>query len=178
MGITRRKKGSKVPGKSTKLIREEADCVRKALGLGTKKVSMISIIEFILPSLLSGFSYEIKTKDEMGSDEALTYPDRSLILIREDVYISATNGEGRAQFTLAHELGHLVMHTGLGGSLSYARNSLSHEVYEDSEWQADTFASEFLMPYTETLNCINPNEIHEKFGVSISAAETRFSKIR
>ena len=122
-----RKKGSKVPAKSAKLIREEANYVRQALRLGSKKVSMISIIEFILPSLLSGFSYEIRTKEEMGSDEALTYPDKSLILIREDVYLDATKGERRAQFTLAHELGHLVMHTGLGGSRAYARNSLTHK---------------------------------------------------
>ena len=172
-----RKKGSRVPAKSIPLIREEASCVRKALGLGLKKVNMIAIIEFILPRLLPSFSYEIRSKKQMGNDEALTYPDKSLICIREDVYINATNGVGRAQFTLAHEIGHLVMHSNLRGSMAYARNSLSHKIYEDSEWQADTFASEFLMPYSEAMKCPNASEIAEKFGVSISASETRYRKI-
>lgn len=172
-----RKFGSKVPPKSTLNIRNDANSVRSILKLGSKKINMISLIEFILPKLLPDFSYEVLSADEMEGDEARTYPDKLLIYIREDVYYAATNGDRRAQFTLAHELGHLVMHSGLDNSSSYARNSTDHKTYEDSEWQADTFASEFLMPYTEAIKCNDANEIYSKFGVSMSAAQIRYKKI-
>lgn len=173
----RRRKGSKVPPKSILQIRNEANHVRTVLGLNQRKINMIPLLEFILPKFLPSFVYEIVPREYMGVDEARTYPDKHAIYIREDVYLAATNEDRRAQFTLAHELGHLVMHGNLGKSSSYARNSLGHQVFEDSEWQADTFASEFLMPYTEAKMCINSTEIYEKFGVSKSAAETRYSKI-
>lgn len=172
-----RKKGSKVPAKSTKLIRREADYIRSALRLGKVKINMISLMEFILPRLLPSFHYDVIGKDLMGNDEALTYPDKSLICIREDVYYALTSGDRRAQFTLAHEVGHLVMHVGLSESVSYARNSLEHEGYEDSEWQADTFAAEFLMPYEIAIRCKSADEIYDKFGVSRAASRIRYKKI-
>jgi len=145
--------------------------------LKMKKINMVYLIEFILPKFLPDFSYEVLESGEMGIDEARTYPDKQLIFIRDDVYQKATSGDRRAQFTLAHELGHLVMHSGLRNSRSFARNSEQHKVYEDSEWQADTFAAEFLMPYAVAINLTGPDEIFEKFGVSKKAAETRYEKI-
>jgi Zn-dependent peptidase ImmA (M78 family) len=175
--MTPRKMGSKVPGKKIVQIREEASFIRKALGIKKEKINMIIVIEFILPKLLLDFSYEVLSKVELGIDEARTYPDKQLIYIREDVYKAVTDGDRRAQFTLAHELGHLVMHSGLRKSQSFARNSDQHHIYEDSEWQADTFAAEFLMPYEIARTCVSPQEISDKFGVSKSAAEIRYGKI-
>lgn len=172
-----RKKGSRVPAKSILQIRKDANYIRAALGLKIKKINMITLIELILPKLLPGFSYEIIDKSEMGIDEARTYPDKQLIYIREDTYYAATDGDRRAQFTLAHELGHLVMHSNLGQSKSYARNSEQHKIYEDSEWQADTFAAEFLMPYEIAKACKSPEDIFDEFGVSKAAANLRYRKI-
>jgi len=171
------KKGSKVPAKAIWQIRKDADYIRAVLGLKNKKINMVSLIEFILPKLLPGFSYEVIDESEMGIDEARTYPDKQLIYIRADIYNAVTNGDRRAQFTLAHELGHLVMHSNLGKLRSYARNSQEHKIYEDSEWQADTFAAEFLMPYEFVKTCKNPQEIFDEFGVSMSAAKVRYQKI-
>jgi Zn-dependent peptidase ImmA (M78 family) len=97
--------------------------------------------------------------------------------IRTDIYDAARNGDLRAQFTLAHELGHLILHTGIDKYASFARSGVDHKIYEDSEWQADTFASEFLMPFDEAIKCKSANEIFNRFGVSITAAEVRFRKI-
>jgi Zn-dependent peptidase ImmA (M78 family) len=176
--MTPRKMGSKVPGKQIVQIRNEANCIRNALGIKKEKINMISVIEFILPTLLPDYSYEIQSKVKMGIDEARTYPDKQLVYIREDVYQAVTDGDRRAQFTLAHELGHLVMHSGLKESQSFARNSVQHHIFEDSEWQADTFAAEFLMPYEIARTCANPQEIFDKFGVSKFAAEIRYRKIK
>ena len=172
-----RKKGNKVPPKSKELIRNTAKSVREIFHLGNKKINMIKFIEFILPVVMPGFYYEIIQKEYMGEDEARTYPDKKLIQIRSDVYDEAIRGGGRSQFTLAHELGHLVMHAGLEKSPSYARNKQSHEIYEDSEWQADKFAAEFLMPWNEVKKCQSVDEIVEKFCVSKKAANYTLSLI-
>lgn len=175
--MVNRKKGRKVPPASIPSIRNVANEIRKIFGLGFQKIDMIRFIEFVLPDALPDFYYEILSKEKMGSDEARTYPDKLFMEIREDVYLKATSGDGRAQFTLAHELGHLILHSGIDKQLSFARNGTEHKVYEDSEWQADTFASEFLMPFNAAVKCKNAEEIHYEFGVSISAAKVRFKKI-
>lgn len=171
------KLGSKVPPKSITDIRGYAKYIRDALNLGNKKIDMVELIEFILPVYLEDFSYSILEKIEMGDDEARTYPDSLLIEIRSDVYNDLTNGGRREQFTLAHELGHLIMHAGIDKKVRFARNKQAHKIYEDSEWQANEFAGEFLMPYEEALICSSVEEIHEKFGVSLSAAKVRYRKI-
>lgn len=75
------------------------------------------------------------------------------MVIREDVYEAWNDPNdpmhGRARFTLAHELGHLVLHE--GPALHRQTAMIKHKVFEDSEWQADYFA-EFLMP---TVGCWN-----------------------
>ena len=175
--MVNRKKGRKVPPASTHSIRNVANEIRKLFGLSFQKIDMIRFVEFVLPEALSDFHYQILPENEMGEDEARTYPDKSFMEIREDVYLAATNGDRRAQFTLAHELGHLILHSGIDKQLSFARSGTEHKIYEDSEWQADTFASEFLMPFDAAVKCKNAEEIYDEFGVSISAAEVRFRKI-
>lgn len=172
-----RKKGRKVPPSSVASIRATANYFREIFGLGTKKFDMIRFVEFILPKTLPDFYYEILPVNKMGNDEARTYPDKLLMQIREDIYLAATSGDLRAQFTLAHELGHLILHTGLDKNASFARSGTDHKIYEDSEWQADTFASEFLMPFDEAIKCRSSDEIQTRFGVSASAAEVRYRKI-
>jgi Zn-dependent peptidase ImmA (M78 family) len=172
-----RKKGFKVPPLSILKIREQAAFIRDVFNLGRNKVNMIRFIEFVLPTFFPEFTYAVLPKDIMGDDEARTHPDKYLIEIREDIYFAATDGDRRAQFTLAHEVGHLILHAGLDESAQFARSSTEHKIYEDSEWQADTFAAEFLMPYKDAILCKDADEISEKFEVSKSAAETRYWKI-
>jgi Zn-dependent peptidase ImmA (M78 family) len=68
------------------------------------------------------------------------------------------------------------MHSGV--ALARAPETSNHKVYEDAEWQADTFAAEFLMPTPHVCHCCSPEEILETFGVSYSAASTRWEKLR
>lgn len=174
-----RKKGQRVPPASQKSIRATANSVRKLLRIGDIRADMLKIMEFVLPIMIEDYSFEVLEPSEMNYDEARTFPDKYLIQVRSDVYEALCNGDPRAQFTMAHELGHLVMHSGIS-ELHFARNRVAtnHKVFEDSEWQADTFASEFLMPYDLALKCNSVDEIKEMFGVSNLAAEYRFKKIR
>ena len=49
--------------------------------------------------------------------------------------------------------------------------------YCDPEWQADTFASEFLMPYEECI-VMDEEEIRKTYHVSRTAAEVRHNKVK
>jgi IrrE N-terminal-like domain len=173
----KRTKGNEVPPTSKIKIRQTTTRIREIFQLANNKVSMIKFIEFILPPMMPNFYWEVLTEEEMGIDEARTYPDKALIQIREDVYKKAWDGGRREQFTLAHELGHLVMHAGLQKSPSYARNNQEHPIFKDSEWQADQFSAEFLMPWEAAKQCKSVDEIMDKFFVSRNAAEIRYRDI-
>ena len=51
-----------------------------------------------------------------------------------------------------------------------------HKIYEDSEWQADVFASHFLIDEKLVTPGMTPDEISFTFGVSLQAAETWYRK--
>src|SRR5690606_10458936 len=114
----------------------------------------------------------------LGTDHARTYPDRNLIQIRHSVYEGARTGGGQDAFTIAHEIGHLFLHR---GATAYARTAMEsgpHPTWCDSEWQADCYAAELLMPHAEVLLCTTPEEIQRRFGVSFQAASVRFDKCK
>lgn len=93
-------------------------------------------------------------------------------------------GDGRARFTMAHELAHCLLHT-----YELAEHRLlphyqaddvasPHQFFEDTEWQADACASAALMPLAglrELANgdALGPQRVAETFRVSPEAARVR-----
>ena len=92
---------------------------------------------------------------------------------------------GRRRFTIAHEIGHYVLH----GS---QQNSCSLRVIEGwkagqplPEREADTFASELLLPTTDLVQHVNRrwpsmqvvSDIAEHFGASMMAAGRKFCDV-
>jgi hypothetical protein len=142
-----------------------------------ENIDMVDLIENILPTTF-GVNYDILEKELLGPIEAATNPDKGELVIREDVYDALNDPNnpmhGRARFTLAHELGHLILHE--GPALHRQTSIVKHKVFEDSEWQADCFAGEFLMP---TAGCRNltADQIKERYSVSYTAARIKFEKL-
>jgi Zn-dependent peptidase ImmA (M78 family) len=175
-----RSKGVRVPPRSTAQIRQMADKVRKVLGVvkgqSEDKLDIIEVIDILLPQCLPQIEINLLPDEEMGEDHGRTYPDKFLIELRENTYIGAMNGSGRDVFTVAHEIGHLFLHQ---NAASFARSKPTATIkpYENSEWQADQFAAEILMPYELCINCSCSSDIQYRFGVSRSAAENRFNLI-
>lgn len=167
-------KGQRVRPLSIGKIRRVAGTVRSALGVPGGQINMLRLFEHVLPSLIPGYDWEVRSMEEMGSDHGLTYPNHPMIVLREDVYENVANRMPRDRFTLAHEIGHVFLHR---GEVVLARNS-NPKVYECPEWQADTFAAEFLMPFEEATKCRSPAEIMERFNVSAAAAQRRYQKVR
>lgn len=125
------------------------------------------------------YTFAVLEEDLMGDSHGLTDPDQPLVLIRRDVYDGANQGVGRDRFTLAHELGHLLLHRGHRYLERPAPNAPPrHAKFEDSEWQANAFASELLMPVHVVRQCTTPEALARLAGVSVSAATVRFEILR
>lgn len=136
---------------------------------------VVEVVELFLPRVLPNFSFEVLCKKDLEDRLGLTYPDRPAIYIRDDIYQKAIAGEGLGRFTFAHELGHLLLH-----EASFARNVSTAKpikAYEDSEWQANTFAAELLMPLS-IVRGKGIQEISKLCGVSKKAASVRITKLQ
>lgn len=170
----------KVMGLSRKQIRNKVNKLTVRLNLDRgKPVDIIKILEHALPHVYKNYNYEIVDVDEMGETLGKYLPDKNLIMIRQDVYEGAIDGDGRHRFTIAHEIGHFMLHNNINSALQRTNDSYEKEEikpYENPEWQADCFAAELLMPYHIILS-MSEKEIESKYKVSHIAARTQKSHI-
>ena len=89
-------------------------------------------------------------------------------------YYSHPDTGDRLRFTIAHEVGHLILH-------KYADTSLTWKIRED---EANQFASAFLMPENDARNILKPYmnltdllSIKARWGISIAALITRATRL-
>lgn len=120
------------------------------------------------------FNYEILPVDEMGSCYGITYPEKHLIELREDVYDRAVAGIARDRFTVAHEIAHYLLHT--PKTVAFARTNANEKVpaYLDPEWQANAFAGELLAP-PDLIKGLTCTEVVTLCGVSRKVAEIQLN---
>jgi hypothetical protein len=163
-----------VPPLSAAAIARMASEVRQGFGLVEDCLPIVSVLEFGLATIWPEYTFEVADITEMPGEEGLTYPDEKRIVLREDVYERAIEGNGRARFTCAHELGHLLMHANLGFARHIERGSIP--AYRDSEWQANTFAGELLIPRGSVAPGDKVFEVASRFGVSLEAAEVTLKR--
>lgn len=92
------------------------------------------------------------------------------------IYLNETDSKERKTFTLAHELGHYLLHKGTKFRVDkYNYQANTPEAKEETE--ANFFAACLLMPEDEFLGILNKAEgtaeIAKYFGVSESAVSNR-----
>ncbi len=137
---------------------------------------IVRFLENILPLLIPNFQLEIVLKDEMGNKHGETYPSKKLIRIREDVYLNAIEGSGRDRLTIAHEIGHLLLHDDDSIALCRLEPNEKLKAYEDPEWQADAFGGE-LLASSYLIKGLTNAEVQEKCGVSEAAANVQLKTL-
>lgn len=90
------------------------------------------------------------------------------------INLSPLAGGQRRRFTIAHEIGHYILHTQLG-KLHPVR--ITREGSNRLEWEANWFAAGFLMPAAEFKRLMkegrNDAELAFHFDVSMAAVEIR-----
>jgi len=110
--------------------------VREYWGLG---LGPIKDLQYVLESngiIVTGFD-----TDENGID---AFSQRTLLANSEVCFIAVDQGakpEGRIRFDMAHELAHILIHP-----WSEDVDSISREEFKTREYEANVFASAFLLP--------------------------------
>lgn len=117
----------------------------------------------------------------------------SIIVRKQDdftIFLPSMTSPERDRFTIAHELGHLMLHFPLiareqPGVVMAATRWVdeSDEDQKRAEWEANWFAAGFLMPsklFTAAFRSTSGNlaSVALKFGVSQQAAEVRAKTLR
>lgn len=111
------------------------------------------------------------------------------IVASDATYRGLETGRARASYFVAHELGHCVLHTDQLVRLAqlptiqqqvalHRGGRAEHRPYQDTEWQANAFASALLMPAEgiralEQTNPLTVSRIAMQFRVSLEAASYR-----
>lgn len=159
--------------KSRNDIIEIARLVRK---MSNTKNGFFDIVKF-----LEHQAYEIwginlsivddKSKEIEPDEYAKFLPSKKEIVVRESVYWGAINRNGMDRFTLAHELGHAILHK----KQALSRSISKPPAYRDPEWQANEFASHLLCPLDEIKNN-NIISIPLIYGVSQQVAMIQYNK--
>jgi len=89
------------------------------------------------------------------------------------IHISDGMGPMRNRFTIAHELGHYILHSKFGETIIEANRSGQPD---RAEWEANWFAASFLMPeasFREAAKTKSTQELAVIFQVSPMAADVR-----
>jgi hypothetical protein len=171
--------GFRVASRSILDIRASADNVRRILNIGDNPQDIDFGLLLDCLSVKYGIHYDVLERDEMPHEdvEACWDPDNMTIHIRSDVFVRACQNDPRACFTIMHELGHAL----LGHRRTINRSGIQRDVktYEDSEWQANQFAAEMLMPLDamKTKKINTPLKIENHFNVSQLAALKRVKQL-
>lgn len=124
----------------------------------------------------------ISPLDDNQTDSIIVRPDESF-----EVRLSSLTGSLRDNFTLAHELGHYVLHwpkvkerQSQAGEVQgmTATRSLDEDDEEQvrCEWEANWFAAAFLMPeesFSKLWNEGGAEAAARNLGVSVAAAKVR-----
>lgn len=141
--------GVMIQGRTAREIRDAALRTRDLFGIG--RSGRLSIpVEWLLANRvepLLGVSYDPRTDNDpaIAGAYALYSPVDKVILVRESILRTARHADDpEANFTIAHELGHVILHT---DPKYYRRKAPTHLPAGlcDPEVQADRFAMEFLV---------------------------------
>ena len=164
---------------SNEIIMDLTQQLRHMLGCSSDcPLDILAVLEYAMPELFEEFDYSIKAREYMRIDShAYTDPQTNEIVIREDIYARARIGEGRDRFTIAHEIGHYILHNSSLVALTRVYPDDKIKPYEDVEWQADAFAGELLCPCSAIADTeMTIEQIANYYGVSIQAANAQKRK--
>ena len=149
---------------STETIRHEAERMLKAAGVTGAPISLRDVVNHLNLSLVE------RRREPFGSEAAL--------VARGDghaIELRGSSGERRLRFTIAHEIGHFLLHPGRAMS---ERGGATNQSTARLEREADQFAAELLMPEHLVRQAVlddgaDVRRLADRFDVSTKAMSLR-----
>jgi len=149
-------------------LRREAERLLEVAGVSRAPVRLRDVISALNLSL-------VQSRREPFSSEAALAP------LGEGFAIEVRGGgnERRRRFTIAHEIGHFVLHD---GRPLYERGGPVNEASRRLEREADAFAAELLMPEHLVRQAAleegaDPHLLADRFEVSVQAMSIRLRRL-
>ncbi|WP_332238861.1 ImmA/IrrE family metallo-endopeptidase [Sporolactobacillus sp. KGMB 08714] len=163
---------------SRRNIREIVMFIRRLFDLNkAEPFPIMRFLESCMSEIDENFNYEIVPIEQMPDKYAVTYPEEHLIKIRQDVYDRACDGSHLDRFTIAHEIGHYILHQ--PAKVAFARSingKTKIPAFKEPEWQANTFAGELLAP-PDLIKGMSIPEVSIHFNVSPKVAEIQLEHL-
>ena len=131
-----------------------------------------------------GITYGV---EELFSSEAYFIPETEELILSEDTYIGLLEDNGRDRFTVAHEIGHVVLHRPYYRTIRRDRRQAillcrsQIKPFQHPERQSDVFASEFLIPTQHAQKMLfegaTEKDFMHIFHVSFEAAHVKMERV-
>jgi hypothetical protein len=174
MGKRRRPRESDYVPKSRKQIRAIARELRRRLGIeGRYSPDLLTVLAKIT-EFYPHFRVQYVLDSDLPDMEAKAYVSAFKLKVRDGIRTGLWYyGDNRARWTIAHELGHLML--GHPGNPPRRRGRNVSSLVES---EADWFAAEFLVPPELVDLSMSVDEISRLFQISLEAAATRKRELR
>lgn len=156
-----------VERRSERQIERLAALVRRELGVDPGgRLAMQPILEFALDDIVEDAYFAVANDGEMPGAEGRTDWHQPVITLSASTYANLKKSDPRARMTVAHELGHLLMHT---RQPVFHYRSKAKDRHVDPEWQANYFSAALLMPSDAFRKFRSVKAAKKAFGVSRAA---------
>jgi Zn-dependent peptidase ImmA (M78 family) len=149
-------------------IRRQAARLLESAGTAREPVSLLDVVSALNLELVT------KTREPFTSEAALESlgDGRAIVL-------NGSGDSGRRRFTIAHEIGHFVLHP---ERCRPERGGGVNEAGRREEREADTFAAELLMPEHLVREAVreqglDATRLADRFEVSRKAMQTRLRSL-
>ncbi len=155
-------------GHPSSYIRQQAARLLESAGVTREPVSLRDVVSALNLQLVQ------RTREPFSSEAALEPLGDAHAIV-----LSGAGDERRRRFTIAHEIGHFVLHP---GSIRHERGGLVNEALRSREREADRFAAELLMPEHLVRQAVreqgvDPALLADRFQVSVKAMRVRLYRL-
>ncbi|MHC2579150.1 hypothetical protein ACVMHR_003889 [Bradyrhizobium diazoefficiens] len=172
-------------------VHEHAKVFRRFLGWETSErvdpLALESVNEIWTVRGKKPFRLEVVSDAELPDDSGLTIYDGACIVVKipRRIRHKAFMGDGYARYTIAHELGHAVLHIDQlmqGATLPRRRagNVTPRWIpkFKSAEHQAMVFGGAFLINDDTARKLSSADEVSVQAGVSLTAARIYFEQVQ
>ena len=164
--------GVKVEPSSIKKLFEEAKVIREILKLtNTYLFPVPQFLELLQQMNFDGFDFEVVEDTALDKNTFAQFnPITCLLSIKNSIYEKCVQRDGFARFIVMHEICHFWLHRKQAIALT-RKVTGKYKIFEDSEWQANTLASQIMAPLHMVKDDMTVEDIASTFGLSIPAAK-------